>query len=667
MSGYAGLFIQPGINESRPGQHRQVLLSSFALVLFATAVVFVFYKTYYAIFPWILSKNTVYPEGTLTPWMQAWARERDGIEIYMLYGGMFLNMAAVMVLATFSRILRDKWVDAALIAGAGWLVYRCALGSGIVFTPPPAELTASSSARIVYCSLFALLLGGAIVLQKKISYRVETLLAGAILIPFCFVATTPIAISNYAYIFAPAQKLLEGVRLSHIYFQYDLFLAGVAALWMRLGLNLSLFQILGQLSNFVAILGIFLMARSLFRQRALSLLLLVGLVLVRIAAAPWDPVYVFQITPLRLDLWLIPFAILFFRGPFHWLLPLACGVLMLIHGAFGLIYTLGYLQLMATLGALSIAEFGIRTKVAEWFKPAAVRRVLLTGAFLLACYLTARVVLSANIAATAYYQKIGLGFIPLAKTSFFWIYPIVVSSAFVLLYLLRNVVTQKYLALGYALIYFTLGNCIYFFGRSHEMNLFSIAIPLIFLLFYTLDLFDRWLALPPAAAGSAASGRLVLLFASVFSIAAAYYCSDRIGDNLTAKLNHIVTWRPHPGDPFSEAQAETDGVVREIRGVMGEGARVQFMVKDESKEFLFYQAMPGNTSFFYPLASWIFMSDMVRHAQSLLDGGTYLLIDQNLAETVFDARLSEVGYRYVTTAGKYVLVARRPPGSTLKP
>ena len=436
---------------------------------------------------------------------------------------------------------------------------------------------------------------------------------------------------------------------------------------MKLELKLNLFQILGQLSNFAAILGIFLMARIIFRQRALSLLLLVGLVLVRIASAPWDPVYVFQITPLRLDLWLILFTIIFFYGPFHWLLPLACGILMLIHGAFGLIYTLGYLQLMATLGALAIADFGIRSGVAHWFKPATVRKVLLVGAFLLSCFLTVRVVMFANIAATSHYQKIGLGFIPLAKTSLFWVYPIVVSSAFVLLYMLRNAVTQKYLALGYALIYFTLGNCVYFFGRSHEMNLFSISIPLIFLLFYTLDLFDRWLVLPTALAKSALSGRLVLLSALIFILSAAYYCSDRIGDNLSAKLNHILTLRPHPGDPFSEAQPEIDAVVLEIRGLIGEGDRVQFMVIDESKEFLFYQAMPSNSSYFYPFASWIFMDDLILHAQTLLDDGIFLLIDQKLTETVFNARLINVEYQYFTQVGKYVLVARWPSARPVTP
>lgn len=222
-----GLFSPPDMTAQK---HRS-FLSAFTLVLFATAVVFVFYKSYYTIFPWILSKNIVYPDGTLTPWMQAWARERDGIEIYVLYGVMFLNMAALMGLTMISRHLHNKWVDIVLIVGACWIVHKYSFGSGIVFTAPPAELMARKNIKFMYCSLFALLLLSAIFLQKKISHSVETVLVASILVPFCFVATSPIAITNYAYIFAPAQKLLEGVSVSEIYFQYDFFWRG----WRRYG------------------------------------------------------------------------------------------------------------------------------------------------------------------------------------------------------------------------------------------------------------------------------------------------------------------------------------------------------------------------------------------------------------------------------------------------
>jgi len=39
----------------------------------------------------------MYPNGTLTPWIQRWTVERDGIEIYVLYGGMFLILAVVAI------------------------------------------------------------------------------------------------------------------------------------------------------------------------------------------------------------------------------------------------------------------------------------------------------------------------------------------------------------------------------------------------------------------------------------------------------------------------------------------------------------------------------------------------------------------------------------------
>lgn len=631
------------------------------LAIIAAAVVYAFRSLYYLIFPWILSKNLIYPSGTLTPWIEGWNAERDGIEIYVLYLWMFLIIGAVMALAALFRFIPNKWVGGVLLAWA--LLFSYKLVAGVVFTPPSGA-GGGGALVLLYCGLFGLLLLALFYYQRKISSRIEALLACCILLPFCFIATGPIAISNYVYIFSPAQKLLEGVSLSEIYFQYDLLLSVIAGLWMKLGFNLTRFQILGQLSYFVAILGIFLMARNLFRQKILSLFLLIALILVRIASAPWDPVYVFQITPLRLELWLVPFAIIYFRGPYHWLLPLSCGVLMLVHGNFGRIYTLGYLQLMVTLSALSVADVGVKAKWIKWKSFPGILRLAAIAGFLLACFLISRAIFAANIEATSYYQKIGIGFIPMAKSSFFWIFPIIVAITFVLLWELRNKVTPRYVALGFVLIYFALGNCIYFFGRSHELNLFSISIPLIFVVFYALDLVERWLTIGSETRVPAATGNVALILGGIFILATAYTCSNQIGANISAKFSNALALRLHSGDPFAEAQVETDEVLREIRGVVGPSSAIQFMVADEGKEFLFYQSVHGNTSYFYPFASWIFLNDLIQHAQSGLDDGAYLLIDKNLMQTVFDARLKNIGFRYTSKNDKYALIAVKPPSGS---
>jgi hypothetical protein len=405
------------------------------------------------------------------------------------------------------------------------------------------------------------------------------------------------------------------------------------------------------------------MARNLFHEKALSLLLLVGLIVVRIVSAPWDPVYVFQITPLRLDLWLILIAIIYFRGPYHWFLTLACGVLMLVHGNLGLIYTLGYLQLIATLSLLSMSNVGVRGKLNQWKSSRNVLRLAAAAGFLLVCFLTSRYIFGASLSATSYYQKIGIGFFPMAKTSLFWLVPVVISSAFVLLWTLRKVVTPRYGALGFALIYFALGNCIYFFGRSHESNLFSIAIPLVFVLFYALDLLGRALLHWSGGRVSAVTANMASVLGLSFILVTAYKCSDQIRENVALKLENAAAFQLHPGDPFEEAQEKADKVLSEIREVIGATASIQFVGLDDNMEFALYQRIHGNSAFFYPFSSWIFLDELVQHEQALLDGGAYLLVDKKLLRTLFDTKLQNIGFRYVTSNDQYVLIGLTPPVS----
>lgn len=631
------------------------------LLLIAALVVFGARGFYYRIFPWVLSQNLIFPPGTLTPWIAEWNSERDGVEIYVLYAFMLLIIAAVTTLAGLFTFVRNKWLGGVLMAYPLLCAYRLLVGIGLIPTAP-AEFLASLDAMLLFrCGLFALAILLSLYIYEKTPSKVQTLLASIVLLPFCFIATSTIAMSNYVYIFSPAQKLLEGIDIRKIYFQYDFFLSVIAALWMKLGLGITQFQVLGQLSYFGAFLAIFLMARNLFYEKSLSLLLLIALIVVRVASAPWDPVLVFQITPLRLDLWLIPFAIIYFRGPNHWLLTIACGVLVLIHGNLGLVYTLGYLQLIATLSILSMADIGVKAKLSQWLDFRNTLRLTFTAGFLLACFLVSRFVFGASLNATSYYQKIGIGFNPMPKTSYFWIVPVIISASFFLLLALRTTVTLKYKALGFALIYFVLGNCIYFFGRSHETNLFSIAIPLVFVFFFFCDLVGRGLLYWSEGSRIILKANSTLVMALCFILIMSYNFSGQIRENMALKLKNVSELELHPGDPFTTYQAMADQVLIEIQGVIGTSASIQFAGLDDNLEFALYQRVHGNLAYFYPFSSWIFLDELVRHEQSLLDGGSYVLVDKSLFASLLDVKLQNIGFRYVTNNGQYVLIGLRPP------
>lgn len=483
-------------------------------------------------------------------------------------------------------------------------------------------------------------------------------LAVLILLPMCFIVTSGVAASNYAYIFAPTQKLLDGVPVQEIYFQYDFLISAIAALWFKLGLEPNLFQFVGAAANFVTILAIFLMARSLFETRALAYLMLAFIIIFRILAAPWDPLYVFQITPLRLDLWLALVLIVFFRGPRSLLIPLVCGVMLVVQGAFGIIYTLAYLQLMLTLAALEIFEAGWRTTLRGWLVRPVIVRALLIALYLGCCFLLSKYLFGLSMAATSFYQKIGIGFIPLFPRSFFWVAPIVLSCLSASLFLLRNKVNLAYIYAGIFSIYLFVGNSIYFLGRSHELNLFSIAILSIFVIFYFFDAASRFLNLSADRNVSDGKGRAALVAGAVLLVVVVWGCGGQIGSNLAVKLDLARQLKLSPSDSFADVQPSVDTILAEIDAHVGENARVQFLLVDETKEFLLYQGRQENKTFFYPFAASVFTADMINNMRDLLMEGRYLLVDDKTLQTALVGGFSREDFGFETPIGEYTLIGR---------
>ncbi|MGV8834206.1 MAG: hypothetical protein ACOH2N_19750 [Devosia sp.] len=583
--------------------------------------------------------------------------ERDGIEIYVVYAFTFVIVGLTALLLRFAdRIEGSRWPR--LLAGGLTVLALLALlvMADVRFTQP-----LDGPPRRWYVLFFAVFLVLLALYRPVLSLRYEALIAALILLPACFISTSNIAVSNYAYMLDPAQKLLDGVPLGQIYFQYEFFISAVAAAWMKLGLSENYFQIVGQASNFVVMLGIFVMGRKLFVRATLAYYLLIALIVFRILGAPWDPVYLFQITPLRLELWLIPFVLIYLLGPYHWSVPLVCGLLMLVHGALGLIYTLGYVQIILALSAMAAWDEGWRAKLATTIKQASLIRIGATTAYLAVCFLIARTVFAANIEATGYYQKIGIGFLPLLRSSLFWFLPIVMATLAVMLFAIRKTVTERYLALGVALLLFCIGNCIYFLGRSHEHNVFSVSISIIFLLFYTLDATTRYYALTKAHAPAKPAGHGAVFVGGLLLVAMAYGCGAQIEVNLKTKIEGARSLQFYPGGAFAELQPAIDVLDAALAERLPADARVQFLTYDEGAEFVFYQGRQRNESFFYPLSAWIFVDELAEHVRSFLADGTYLLVEDRVFADLLRAGLLPTEFSYMSAIGKYVLIGRAPP------
>jgi hypothetical protein len=628
------------------------------LILLATFSTCILYNLYYLISPWIWSQNTACPVDKLTPWMISWTKEHDGIEIYALYIFMFINIIFTFLLVhvskLFSKAIMHYGLIFVLIIISAWYCLS------IKFFPPMSSINKSVLSFFGVAVAVPLLLT-VLYLQKIISALWEILIAFLILIPVCFIATSPIYAIDYSYIFLPAQKLMDGFAISDVYFQYDVFLSFLAMGWMKLGLNLWQFQFLGQLSYFVAILTIYLISRKLFYRKSLCLLLLCSLILVRFYTSPVDIVQSFQVTPLRLDLWLVLFVMVFFLGAFHWSIGFVCGLLIIFHRTFGIIYSIAYIQLILTLGIIYVTDNrNIAGRIDVDNIVCYLKKVVIPLVFIILSYCVAQILFSRNADATAYYQKMGIGFMPISKTSFFWYYPIVMSAAFTLLNALRNQATCKYITLGFLLLYCTIGNSVYFFGRSHEHNILNISILLVFLFFYSLDLIDRKLNNNSViiSRGSLWRKHVISCF-GIFFIASVVYCyTGNITKKLGIQFNRARALSFHQDASYSDRDNRFLGILKEVKLATNDSKTVQIFDSNAYTEFLFYHfGEYKNMAFFSPTTSWIFLDELIQHMQGLIDRGYYLLLPVNLYKSLFMTRLLNADWVYYTNNKNYILIA----------
>jgi hypothetical protein len=632
------------------------------LSIFSTCIL---YNVYYLLAPWIWSQNIVYPPEKLAPWMRVWLHERDGIEIYALYIFMFVNIIMVFSLVQVWRLVSRPIVNYGLMlvlaAISVWY------GLSVKFVPPMSGVNANGG--LFFCIAVAALLVG-LYFREKVPASSGILITVLALIPVCFISISPISAMDYSYIFLPAQKLIDGFAISDIYFQYDALLSFLAVVWIKLGFTIWQFQFLGQLSYFAAILTIYLFSRKLFHQKSLSFLLLCSLILVRMYASPWDVSLCFQVTPLRLDLWLVLFVMIYFLGAFHWSIGLVCGLMAIFHKSFGTIHAMAYLQLILTLGVIHVLdsrkaagkiEFG---SIFGYLKKAAVPLALVILSLGVSAILFSK---NANI--TSYYQKIGIGFIPITKTSFYWYYPIVISAVFSLLCILRGQASVRYIALGFLLLYCTIGNSIYFFGRSHEHNILNISISLVFLFFYGLDLIDRKLSDSSAAASGGFRWRkhVVACVGILFIASVAYFYSGNITKRLNIQSAKLAL-------PFRQDAACTEcdtawvaDLLQDIKSVTNDSKNVQIMAFESYSEYLLYHCGKYKDMYFFsPTTSWIFMDDLTQYIQGSVDAGDYILLPAEAYRTYYSVKLSNVGWVYQTRNKGYVLIAARGDASVLR-
>lgn len=609
---------------------RAPVMLEFALV--SGAVTAIAHWLYFLAAPWIWSQNLAVDPQDTTPWIRMWLKEHDGVEMYALYGLMFV---CIMVTAVGARLWH--WVEnrttyfgvlAVLAVLTGWYV------QAVGFVLPLSTLFESDKGNSVGRVLLVLLVVGACGFLVAVLSRVGKLAWGWVVvslavIPVCFMPEQPTSWFDSSYIFSPALRLLRGAHLGETSFQYDLFLSLVAAGWMKLQLDVAKFEILVRISFVVFYLGLFLAAQKVLSNDILPFLLLAGVVMARMYGNIVEASVIIQVTPLRLDWWLILLVLVYRFGPFHWSVGVVSCLMLVLHRTFGLIYAAAYVQLLVALlvfdtanGPREGAMRRFRTLLTTMGKGAFMNVMLMTLGSVVGWYL-----FSGDHADVAgYYQKIGIGFMPIAQVSFYWYVPVVMGGVFGLCFHLRTILSRQRLISILCLLFLAIGNSVYFFGRSHENNILNISASLLFLLFVFIDLGHEVVLMSArsAAARRRIRRRAIQWGCAIVVITVVAY-EGKIVSRASAQLKHAAhgEWVLP-----STIDATRDGLLKKVREATGGNAKVYFALWKPDFLYYYYGGY-APVGYFNPFLTWIFRKDLRTFLQGLIDEGYVVVMERS--------------------------------------
>ena len=610
------------------------------ITLLATAVAGILYFGYFQLAPWIWSKNQPFRPEEIVVWQLLWLEDRDGIELYALYVLMFLDLFLVYFLVSKLHKVARRYIRYFYILP---IAVACAYFGTIGFNPAMSNLHNRSMSDIFSQSMTAIfvilpVIASLYFLQKRSLYWTLSV-AALLLIPVCFISTAPIEWYDYSFILAPSLRLLHDASVADVYLPYDLMLSLLGMAWMKLQLNLNSFQIVAQSAYYLLFLGIFAFSMRWLLDRRLSVFLLITLVLVRIYAGPFDAVHAFQLTPLRIDLWFILLVLLYFKGPYHWSLGLSCGLLLLLHKNFGIIYTAAYIQLLLTLCAIQVDMYSGKPFMALLNSfGALIKRGRYNFALMLlgACahYLLFK---ETNVSGNLSFESLRISFTKISANSFYWYVVIMSGMTFTLLLKLRTRLPRNYQAAGLFLVYLTIGNSLYFFGHSHENAIIVLSSILLLQFFLLLDLAGRYLVDGPGeAVNPFVGGNLGIIVSLVFIASVVVWYADNITRKVSIQASDVVKGQfIYPSEVPQRYILKT---LAEVRSVAGNNPKVYFV---GDYDFLFdYYGGYAPVGYYNPVYAWISRNDFNNFLQGLLDQGYYLVVDNGIIGVLSNIRFS---------------------------
>jgi len=416
---------------------------------------------------------------------------------------------------------------------------------------------------------------------------------------------------------------MASVPVADVYLQYDLFMSLVWIPFLTLKLDPIYFQLVAESSIWLFLVAILWYAKRWIRHRSVLVGFVLTLFLVKIYGILHDPALVIQVTPLRLEWWLLPLVLIWSFGLRHWSVGFSLGVLLVLHKTFGLIYTLAYLELLGVWFLVSWSDF-FKTMSASSALREAWRKQLTEGwaAILLLMFgLLVSALLYRNVGlsdAALLYQQLGIGFDRISPNSFYWYVPIVLGSSVWLLIVNRARLGDRYVVQGLGLVFFALGNSVYFFGRSHEHNILNIAAVLLLVLFMLVDVLrvaHESGQLPQNIWRGATLQALPLVI--LWYATCTYSASIIHRSSQQWKMLRTGAFLDHPS---------YDIEIRSLQAATHGSSKVFVMTSDDFMIYYYGNWVPP--AYLSPYCAWTSKPDLIEYAQGLLDQGYYIIYEQ---------------------------------------
>ncbi|HEY2900620.1 MAG TPA: hypothetical protein VGL59_08605 [Polyangia bacterium] len=589
----------------------------------------------------------------LTPWARTSTNDRDGAEPY--------GLLALVILA-WLMTAAGCWVLKRIAPAWRAAVVACLLGIDGLFAwwvplrPPMAvvELNLQSALLVVAASLAAGLL-----LMRTIQGRtgVPALLV-VLLIPVCFVHTTVASLEDIISILSPALRLQHGFPVGEVYLQYDLLPSLLALGWSKVGGAPLAFTFVTSTSFYLLMLGMFVFARRTFRHPKLAAPLLVCVVLVRFYAVMADANAVPQVTPIRLDLWLLVLWAVYTRGLQSWLVGLTLGALYFFSRSIGTLYLGAY---GLAVGADFLAR---RCSLPRSDRPAFfldVRRLAVAIAPAIALiglsFVCVRLVFgSFSSDAVSLYRHLGIGMLRITATSFYWwLLPLTGATGW-LAFSRRGSVADRYGQMAIAAVALMVANSIYFFGRSHEHNLINISASVLFVLFVGLDL-----AWPSADQDGDRVTRIGFRWAPWMLVAVcAYFYSGRVTEKIVAQRD--VLFGQHSPPPAIAHDILPSADCDEITHAAGDDRVYLF-----SKYDYWYYTACGfiPQGYVQPFNLAVMKGELVGELNRMLDRGIKIVLPRQAGDWsgFFPEFVAPLGHPSVTETAHFQIY-RRQSGSS---